>query len=41
MTSYALPTLLADSGLSRYLNEIKGFPILDVEEELSLARKYQ
>ena len=41
MTSYALPTLLADSGLSRYLNEIKGFPILDVEEELYLARKYQ
>jgi len=41
MTSYALPTLLADSGLSRYLNEIKGFPILEVEEELSLARKYQ
>ncbi len=41
MTSYALPTLLADSGLSRYLNEIKSFPILDVEEELSLARKYQ
>ena len=41
MTSYALPTLLADSGLSRYLNEIKGFPILDVEEEVSLARKYQ
>ncbi|PPR61074.1 MAG: RNA polymerase sigma factor RpoH [Alphaproteobacteria bacterium MarineAlpha3_Bin7] len=41
MTSYALPTLLADSGLSNYLNEIKGFPILDVEEELSLARKYQ
>ena len=27
--------------MSRYLNEIKGFPILDVEEELSLARKYQ
>lgn len=41
MTSYALPTLLADSGLSRYLNEIKGFPILDVEEEVALARKYQ
>jgi RNA polymerase sigma-32 factor len=32
--------LSGDSGLSRYLNEIKAFPILSAEEEFMLAKRY-
>ena len=40
MTTTTLPILSGESGLSRYLNEIKRFPILSVEEELLLAKNY-
>ncbi|MDG2034252.1 MAG: sigma-70 family RNA polymerase sigma factor, partial [Rhodospirillales bacterium] len=40
MTVATLPVLSGDSGLSRYLNEIKHFPILSAEEEFMLAKSY-
>ena len=40
MTSATLPILSGESGLSRYLNEIKRFPILSADEELLLAKNY-
>ena len=40
MTVATLPILSGDSGLSRYLNEIKQFPILSAEEEFMLAKSY-
>ncbi len=40
MTASTLPVLSGDSGLSRYLNEIKRFPILSAEEEFMLAKSY-
>ncbi|MDP6428094.1 MAG: RNA polymerase sigma factor RpoH [Rhodospirillales bacterium] len=40
MTVTTLPILSGDSGLSRYLNEIKAFPILSAEEEFMLAKRY-
>ena len=40
MTATTLPVLSGDSGLSRYLNEIKRFPILSAEEEFMLAKSY-
>ena len=40
MTVATLPILSGDSGLSRYLNEIKRFPILSAEEEFMLAKSY-
>ncbi len=40
MTVAALPVLSGDSGLSRYLNEIKHFPLLSAEEEFMLAKSY-
>ncbi len=40
MTVAALPVLSGDSGLSRYLNEIKKFPILTADEEFMLAKRY-
>ena len=40
MTAITLPVLSGDSGLSRYLNEIKRFPILSAEEEFMLAKSY-
>ena len=40
MTTTTLPVLSGDSGLSRYLNEIKQFPILSAEEEFMLAKSY-
>ena len=39
-TVATLPILSGDSGLSRYLNEIKQFPILSAEEEFMLAKSY-
>ena len=40
MTATTLPILSGDSGLSRYLNEIKRFPILSAGEEYILAKEY-
>jgi RNA polymerase sigma-32 factor len=40
MTVTTLPVLSSDSGLSRYLNEIKKFPVLSAEEEFMLAKSY-
>ena len=40
MAVTTLPSLYGDSGLSRYLNEIKVFPILTAGEEFMLAERY-
>lgn len=42
MTSYALalPVLAPDSGLVRYFQEIKKFPVLEAEEEYMLAKAF-
>lgn len=40
MTHYALPALSADTGLTRYLQDIRKFPVLDAEEEYMLARSF-
>jgi RNA polymerase sigma-32 factor len=40
MAIATLPSLYGDSGLSRYLNEIKVFPILTAGEEFMLAERY-
>ena len=38
MSSHALPALSSDIGLSRYLQEIRKFPMLEAEEEYMLAK---
>jgi RNA polymerase sigma-32 factor len=40
MTVTTLPILSSDSGLSRYLNQIKRVPVLSAEEEFMLAKSY-
>ena len=40
MAVATLPSLYGDSGLSRYLNEIKVFPILTAGEEFMLAERF-
>ncbi len=40
MTVTTLPVLSSDSGLSRYLNQVKRFPVLSAEEEFMLAKSY-
>ena len=40
-TSYNLPTLSSESGLSAYLAQIKKFPMLDAEEEYMLAKNWK
>ncbi len=37
----ALPVLSADGGLSKYLREIRAFPVLDAQEEYMLAKRWQ
>ena len=37
----ALPILTAESGLSRYLEEIRRFPMLEAEEEYMLAKRWR
>ena len=39
--SAALPALSADGGLSRYLAEIRRFPMLQLEEEYMLAKRWR
>ena len=39
-TLRTLPALNSDSGLSRYLSEIRKFPMLEPEEEFMLAKRY-
>jgi RNA polymerase sigma-32 factor len=41
MSSRALPALAGESGLSRYLSEIKKFPLLAPEEEYMLAKRWK
>ena len=39
MSTIAVPTLSADLGLSEYLRQVRSFPILSIEEEVSLAER--
>ena len=39
--NWNLPSIAIDGGLSRYLTQIKKFPILDPEEEYMLARRWK
>ena len=39
-TLRTLPALSSDSGLSRYLSEIRKFPMLEPDEEFMLAKRY-
>ncbi|WP_424983749.1 RNA polymerase sigma factor RpoH [Maritalea sp. S77] len=41
MAQSNLPTLTSDSGLSRYLQEIRKFPMLEPDEEFMLAKRYK
>lgn len=41
MTTMNLPVLHHASGLERYLNEIRAFPMLEAEEEYMLARRFR
>ena len=40
-TMRTLPTLQSDSGLSRYLQEIRKFPMLEANEEFMLAKRWR
>src|SRR3954468_8663100 len=40
-TLRTLPALSSDSGLSRYLSEIRTFPMLEPEEEFMLAKRFR
>ena len=37
----SLPRLVSDSGLSRYLQEIRRFPMLEANEEFMLAKRWR
>jgi len=41
MTATTLPTLTPEGGLSRYLQEIRKFPILTPDEEYMLAKRWE
>lgn len=41
MAQTNLPTLSSDNGLSRYLQEIRKFPMLEPNEEFMLAKRYK
>src|SRR6187401_2918898 len=41
MASSALPVLSAEGGLSRYLDEIRKFPMLEPSEEYMLAKRWR
>src|SRR5487761_2772397 len=40
-STHALPTLASEGNLARYLHEIRKFPMLEVEEEYMLARRWR
>ena len=40
-TSYNLPSLSNEGGLSAYFAQIKKFPMLDAEEEYMLAKNWK
>ena len=40
MANSRIPVLASESGLSAYMSDIKKFPVLDVQEEYMLARRY-
>ena len=41
MATYSLPSIAADGGLSRYLQEIRKFPMLEEQEEYVLAKRWR
>jgi RNA polymerase sigma-32 factor len=41
MVTSTLPSLYGDSGLSSYLNQIKLFPVLTLDQEFMLAERYR
>jgi len=41
MAQTNLPTLSSDSGLTRYLQDIRKYPMLEPDEEFMLAKRYQ
>jgi RNA polymerase sigma-32 factor len=41
MSNVALPVLSGEGGLSRYMTEIRRFPVLKPEQEFMLAKRYQ
>ena len=41
MASRALPALASEGGLSRYLAEIRKFPLLDPQDEYMLAKRWR
>src|SRR3546814_18716896 len=41
MTAPQLPSLTPEGNLSRYLQEIRKFPMLEPEEEFMLAKRWQ
>jgi RNA polymerase sigma-32 factor len=41
MAQAALPVITAESGLSRYLDEIRRFPMLEPQEEYMLAKRWR
>ncbi|RAU22068.1 RNA polymerase sigma factor RpoH [Paramagnetospirillum kuznetsovii] len=40
MSAISLPVVSSDDGLSKYLRDIRAFPLLEVEEEFMLARRW-
>ncbi|MCB1481375.1 MAG: RNA polymerase factor sigma-32, partial [Rhodobiaceae bacterium] len=41
MAAAALPTISSDGGLSRYLDEIRKFPMLQPDQEFMLAKRWR
>nr|WP_234397728.1 sigma-70 factor domain-containing protein [Sneathiella glossodoripedis] len=41
MSNVTLPTLSPEGGLSRYLQEIRKFPMLEADEEYMLAKAWK
>jgi len=41
MARSTMPTITAEGGLNKYLDEIRKFPMLEPQEEYMLAKRYQ